>query len=113
MAKIATRITSVSVPVSDQTRALAFYVDVLGFEVRADEKLPSGAPWLEVAPPGADVSIALLAPEDGIPVGVRMGTEDADAAHARLTQAGAAVGSEVLRFDWAPPMFAFSDPDGN
>jgi hypothetical protein len=44
---------------------------------------------------------------------VRLGTEDADAAHAVLTVAGATVNQDVLRLDFAPPMFTFQDPDDN
>ena len=44
---------------------------------------------------------------------MRLGTEDADAAHAMLTSAGATVNQDVLRLDFAPPMFTFKDPDDN
>jgi hypothetical protein len=44
---------------------------------------------------------------------VRLGTEGADAAHAVLTSAGATVNQDVLRLDFAPPMFTFQDPDHN
>jgi uncharacterized glyoxalase superfamily protein PhnB len=64
-------------------------------------------------PPGSDVSIALLTADGGLPIGVRLGTEDADAAHAVLTSAGATVNQDVLRLDFAPPMFTFQDPDDN
>ena len=37
---ITTRVLSVTVPVPDQDRALAFYRDVLGCEIRYD-----GEPW--------------------------------------------------------------------
>jgi catechol 2,3-dioxygenase-like lactoylglutathione lyase family enzyme len=113
MTRIATRITSISQQVADQDRALAFYVDVLGCQVRADMEIWPGARWVEVVPPGSDVGIALLTAESGLPIGVRFGTDDADAAHASLTAAGARVGEEVLRLDFAPPMFTFSDPDNN
>ena len=68
---------------------------------------------MEVVLPGSDVTIALLTADGGLPIGVRLGTEDADAAHAVLTNAGATVNQEVLRLDFAPPMFTFQDPDHN
>ncbi|HYP46836.1 MAG TPA: VOC family protein [Propionibacteriaceae bacterium] len=108
-----TRITSISVQVSDQDRAIAFYVDTLGCQLRADVEVWPGARWVEVVPPGSDVGIALLTAEGGLPIGVRFGTADADAAHAALTSAGAKVNTDVLRLEFAPPMFTFSDPDGN
>jgi predicted enzyme related to lactoylglutathione lyase len=45
--------------VLDQDRAKAFYVDILGFEVRADERLGSFR-WLTVAPKGHDVALVLM-----------------------------------------------------
>ena len=113
MKQMTSRIQSVSVPVADQDRALAFYTEVLGCELRADIELWPGARWVEVAPPGSEVSIALLPADGEIPVGVRLGTDDADVAHDALTAAGATVHQEVLRLEFAPPMFTFTDPDDN
>ena len=108
-----TRLQSISLPVADQDRALAYYVDVLGCTLRADVEIWPGVRWVEVVPPGTEVGLALLDPGNGLPMGVRFGTADADAAHGALTTAGAAVDEEVLRLDPAPPMFTFTDPDGN
>ncbi len=108
-----TRITSVTVEVADQDRALAFYRDVLGCELRADVEVWPGARWLEVAPPGSPIGIALLTRASGLPLGVRYGTTDADDAHERLVSAGVQPHEDVLRTDYAPPMFTFPDPDGN
>jgi hypothetical protein len=71
-----TRITSVTVEVQD--RGLAFYRDILGCEVRADVEVWPGARWLEVAPPGSQVGLALLMRASGLPLGARYGTADAD-----------------------------------
>jgi len=107
---------TVGVPVTDQERALRFYVDELGFETRLDRPLPSGQRWIEVAPPEASVTIALVPATAGAPVGVETGirlvTLDADADNARLKTQGIHAG-EVLRWPGVPPMFAFRDPDGN
>lgn len=113
MSNVTTRIQSVSVPVADQDRALAFYTDVLGCDVVTDVELWPGARWLEVAPPGSPVTIALLPADGEIPVGVRFATASADDAHSALTASGAVVHEDVLRLDFAPPMFTFDDPDGN
>ena len=113
MKQMTSRIQSVSVPVADQDRALAFYIDVLGCELRTDIELWPGARWVEVVPPGSEVGIALLPADGEIPVGLRLGTDDADAAHGALVAAGATVHEEVLRLEFAPPMFTFADPDDN
>ena len=56
-----TDIRTIGITVSDQDRAVAFYVDTLGFEKRLDAPISDTMRWIEVAPPGAAVSIALNA----------------------------------------------------
>ena len=46
----------VSVPVSDQDRARAFYTDTLGFELRTENAFGEGMRWIEVAPKGSTTS---------------------------------------------------------
>ena len=53
-------IHTVGVPVTDQDRSLAFFVDTLGFEKRIDVPMP-GEHWIEVTPPESPVTIALVA----------------------------------------------------
>jgi catechol 2,3-dioxygenase-like lactoylglutathione lyase family enzyme len=109
-----TRVQSVSIPVADQDRALAFYTEVLGCELRTDVEVWPGARLVEVVPPGSSVGIVLLPPGSEIPMAVRLGTSDAEAALARLREAGATLhNDEVVLLDGAPPMFFFADPDGN
>ena len=60
------RVGTVSVFVSDQDRAKAFYTDVLGFELRADVPFNPGAAarWIAVAPKGSATEIILYLPDD-------------------------------------------------
>jgi lactoylglutathione lyase len=114
---IVTGLRTVAVPVSDQDRALRFYVDVLGLTVRMDAPVPElGGRWIEVVPAGTDTSLALVPASDarpsGIETGIRLGTVDAPALHRRLSEHGGEVG-ELLRWPGVPAMFEFSDPDGN
>ena len=115
-----TRITdvrTVGVPVRDQDRALDFYVGTLGFEKRMDVPFGPGQRWIEVAPPGAATSIALVAAAAGAPTGVdtgiRLTTSDAAADHADLRARGVDADAEILNLGGAPPMFTFRDQDGN
>ena len=112
-----TTIRTVAVPVADQDRSVAFFVGTLGFEPRMDAVLTEGFRWVEVAPPGADVSIAIVAASGSLPAGIDTGirfvTTDADAEHATMTAAGVDVDPEVLRWPGVPPMFSFRDVDGN
>ena len=41
-----------SLPVGDQDRAKAFYVDVLGFELVNDAQMGPDLRWVQVRPPG-------------------------------------------------------------
>jgi catechol 2,3-dioxygenase-like lactoylglutathione lyase family enzyme len=109
-----TRVISVSVPVRDQDEAIAFYTGVLGCELTVDAEIWPGTRLVEVTPPGSSVAILLLPPDSQIPIAVRLGTPDAEAAHARIREAGVLLhNDEVLHLDGAPPMFSFLDPDGN
>jgi len=109
---------TVIVPVADQDRALEFYLEKLGFEERMDVPYGEGERWIEVAPAGAATTIALVPPREGEPAGIetRVGftTEDIDADHADLRARGVDADEEVMRMGGpVPPMFFFSDPDGN
>ena len=110
-------IHTVGIPVSDQAGALAFYVEKMGLEKRLDAAFGAGR-WIEVAPPGATTSIALVPAPDGAAIGVdtgiRFSTADAESAHASLLAAGVDTDPEVIRMgEFVPPMFAFRDRDGN
>jgi catechol 2,3-dioxygenase-like lactoylglutathione lyase family enzyme len=112
-----TQVGTVMVPVSDQDQAISFFVEKLGFEKRADTPFGRGDRWVEVAPPGAATTLALVPPREGEAVGIetRIGfrTDDVDADYASLSAAGVDV-DEVMRMgDPVPPMLFFRDPDGN
>ena len=112
------QVGTVIVPVSDQDRALEFYVEKLGFEKRADIPMGEAMRWVEVAPPGATTTIAIVPPPEGQPTGVEtrvaFATEDIDADHASLRAQGVDVDEAVMRMGGpVPPMFFFRDPDGN
>jgi predicted enzyme related to lactoylglutathione lyase len=111
-----TTIRTVAIPAEDQDRTTAFFVDQLGFEKRMDAELAEGFRWIEVAPPGSDVSVAIVAAStalpSGIDTGIRFVTTDAEAEHASMEQHGVDV-DELLRWPGVPAMFSFRDLDGN
>jgi catechol 2,3-dioxygenase-like lactoylglutathione lyase family enzyme len=116
-----TRITQVGVvmvPVTDQDRAIEFYVGKLGLEKRSDTPFGGGNRWVEVAPQGADTRISLVLPREEDPTGINtnigLTTKDIDADHADLQAAGVDVDPEIMRMgDPVPPMFFLRDQDGN
>jgi catechol 2,3-dioxygenase-like lactoylglutathione lyase family enzyme len=128
-----TQVGTVFVPVADQERALGFYVDKLGFEKRADFTYGQSSRWIEVAPPGSAMAIALVGPSEGRSAGgdetrCAFATEDIEADHATLRARGVDVDAEIARAgrsreglvaieatvtDPVPPQFFFRDTDGN
>jgi catechol 2,3-dioxygenase-like lactoylglutathione lyase family enzyme len=105
------RIGTVLIPVGDQARALRFFTETLGFETRIDGEFGEGERWIEVAPPGAETTIALV---DSQANEVSFATDDADTAHEALRARGVDTDAEVLRLGaGVPPMFTFRDQDGN
>ena len=110
-----TGIRTVSVQVDDQDAALSFYVDILGFTKLRDNPTPGGGRWIELAPGDESVIVTLESAVPGVsrgPIGIRFSTDDAEAAHAALRDAGVDT-DEILRWPGVPPMFSFRDPDGN
>ena len=113
------KIGTVCIPVSDQDKLLEFYGDTLGFEKRADEPFGGGYRWIEVAPPGADTTIALAPPPEGTPTGgmqtgITLQVHDIDAIHAELKEQGVDIDDEVSRMgDPVPPIVWLRDPEKN
>jgi len=108
-----TDIRAVGIPVSNQDKALTFFVDTLGFEKRLDARVSDNFRWITVAAPGASTSVALIAnPATGADTGIRFVVPDAEIEYAAMRHRGIQVG-ELLRWPGVPPMFEFKDPDGN
>jgi len=128
------QVATVFVPVADQERALEFYLDKLGFEKRADFTYGEASRWIEVAPPGSKIAIALVSPSEGKSDRgdeahhCALTTEDIEADHATLRARGVDVDAEIARKgkrrsglvsteatvpDPVPSQFFFRDPDGN
>ena len=113
------KINTVVIPVSDQDRAVEFYVEKLGLEKRTDVPFGNGYRWVEVGPEDAETTIALAPPPQGTPAGshetgIGLQTDDIDAYHAQLKAAGVDVDAEISRMgDPVPPLFWLRDPEGN
>jgi len=106
----------VSVPVGDQDRAKAFYVDILGFSVREDADLGEGRRWIEVVPPAGGASLTLVTWFNEMPAGgvhgLVLGTDDAHAAYEELSSRGVVFAGPVSDAPWGR-WASFNDPDGN
>ena len=109
------RIAIVSLPVSDQKAALAFYKNKLGFKVISDQPMGPGQRWIELAPSQKGTTITLVTWFEEMPAGSVHGlvleTDDIVADHAELLANGIEI-SPLAEEQWG--QFAtFSDPDGN
>ncbi len=123
---------TVFVPVSDQDRTIAFYVEQLGFEKRSDFEYGDGNRWVEVAPSGSAIALALVSPSEGTATPSTAArcallVGDIDAIVARLRTQGVEVeqvgregtsrqgllSADVSVADPFPPQCCFCDPDGN
>ena len=108
-----------SAPVSDPQRSNQFYQDVLGFTLVREEPMGRNMTWIQLAPQGQTMTIALVTWfEQMKPGGLQGGlqgemvnTEDIDAEHALLQSRGLKIGSIEQQFWGRYAMF--SDPDGN
>jgi predicted enzyme related to lactoylglutathione lyase len=113
----------------DADAALAFYRDVVGFEVSNDVDMGGGMRWITLNPPGQDVSIVLTpvgAGESdadrevmadllakGVLGGIVLATDDLDADFERIAASGADIMQEPMDQPWGVRDAAFRDPAGN
>jgi predicted enzyme related to lactoylglutathione lyase len=119
------------IAVHDHDKALAFYRDVLGLEVRSDVAF-EGMRWVTVGPPSQpDVDIVLEPPSvnpDASPAdrqalaellakgmlrGVIFATGDCDATFEHIRASGAEVLQEPIDQPYGVRDCAFRDPSGN
>ena len=111
---VAPTVQTVTIPVADQDRALEFYRDVLGFEVRQDVAFGDNR-WVSVAPPGGPVDFTLHPPfpgqEPGWQQGIVLRTDDIVGLIERLRSSGVDV-EDAEQVPWGLQA-TFADPDRN
>jgi predicted enzyme related to lactoylglutathione lyase len=111
-----TQVQLFSVPVSDQDRAKAFYVDTLGFELVADAQMGSDMRWVQVAPRGAATALTLVNWFPGMPAGSLRGlvleTDSLEEDVAALQSRGVDIPAGIEDAPWGR-FVQFADPDGN
>ena len=113
------RIHSTTVIVTDQDRALDFFVNTLGFEKISDVPMGPEMRWVTVRPAGASTELALGTPgwfagrTPGGPTGISVISSDIDADHAALTAKGVRFKGPVEMMPWGARATWLFDPDGN
>jgi catechol 2,3-dioxygenase-like lactoylglutathione lyase family enzyme len=114
-------IHSTTVIVSDQEKALDFYVNTLGWEKAMDSSFSDGGMrWLTVVPPGAQTQLVLGTPEwygdnakPGQWSGISLTTHDIDATYETLVGRGVKFKEPVQTMPWGQKATWFYDLDGN
>src|SRR4051794_40543186 len=106
----------VSIPVTDQDRALAFYTEVLGFRLLTDQPFSKDQRWLELGIPGADTRVVLFRFGDRLQPGgmlnVALWSDDVDATARELKAKGVEFVMEPTRQHYGVTS-VFKDVDGN
>lgn len=107
-----------SICVEDQERALEFYTKKLGFELRDDQPAGEDERWIEVAPPGGNVIIALTkqeSPDDrvGKSVQIEFQCADVQATYDELVKRGVKFTAKPEEAPWGGWAAQFVDEEGN
>src|SRR5579883_3310323 len=112
-----TKIGTITIGVSDQDRALDFYVNKLGFEKIDDQPMSETERWLEIALPGNQTHIMLgLRGQSGSDrtgmTGFVLHADNIEETCATLKERGVTFVQELSTQPWGK-WAQIADPDGN
>jgi catechol 2,3-dioxygenase-like lactoylglutathione lyase family enzyme len=113
---VITSIKSISVPIRDQARAIAFWTQKFGFTIASDQPFDSSRQWIELRIPGADTRLVLSTPDtlathDDL-AHVAFTVDDVARTYAELRAKGVEFDGPVRRTDWGSQA-TFQDSEGN
>jgi predicted enzyme related to lactoylglutathione lyase len=112
-----THVKFVGIPTRDQTRALKFYTEQLGFEVSTDQPFDGKQRWIELRIAHSQTRLVLFTPEGhesriGTQFNGSLACDDVEATYRQLSGRGVEFVSGPKSQPWGT--FAiFKDPDGN
>jgi predicted enzyme related to lactoylglutathione lyase len=111
-----THVKFVSIPTTDQDRALAFYTEKLGFKVVTDQPFDGKQRWIELRVGNADTRFVLFTTDDGpkpgSPFNGALACDNVDRTYDEMKGRGVDFVSPPQKQPWGT--FAiFKDPDGN
>ena len=113
-----THVKFVSVPTLDQTRALAFWTEQVGFTVLSDQPMGEDRRWIELGVANSATRVVLFRPEAGDEARVgrffygAFACDNVEATHRQLSARGVEFTAPPTNSGWGS--FAkFKDPDGN
>jgi catechol 2,3-dioxygenase-like lactoylglutathione lyase family enzyme len=106
----------ISVPVSDQEQAKAFYVDKLGFALSRDDDSVPGIRWIQVTPEAGGTSLTLVTWFETMPAGslqgLVLGTSDLQGDCDAFAAKGVEFEQPLQEQPWGTEA-VIRDPDGN
>ena len=112
-----TNVKFVSIPTTDQDRALEFYTQKLGFVLVTDQPFDGKQRWIEMRVGKSDTRVVLFdmgddAKRAGTPFNGALASDNLERTYEELKARGVEFVTEPQKEDWG--MFAvFKDPDGN
>jgi lactoylglutathione lyase len=111
------KIATVGIPVNDQPKALQFWTEKVGFEVKNKKEMGNDFYWLEVGPPGAESALVLY-PKKMMPQfadsrpSIVFACANIEQLCTRLKQNGVVFTKDLASTAWGK-FASFLDEDGN
>jgi catechol 2,3-dioxygenase-like lactoylglutathione lyase family enzyme len=111
------RLKFVSIPTSDQDRALAFWTEKIGFRIVTDQPMGEDRRWIELSIPGAETGVVLFTPDGqedriGSFFNGSFACEDVEYSYRQLSERGVEFEEGPQKQPWGSYAI-FRDPDGN
>ena len=111
------RIKFVSIPVSNQDRALEFWTEQVGFQVATDRPFMPGQRWIELKIPGGQTGLVLFTPPGqeariGQFQNISFDCDNVEKTYAELSAKGVEFVQPPKKESWGTSAI-FKDPDGN
>ncbi|MDE2149789.1 MAG: VOC family protein [Gammaproteobacteria bacterium] len=112
-----THVKFVSVPTTDQDRALAFYTEKLGFRVMTDQAFDDKQRWIELRVGNSDTRLVLFTMDGqesriGGMFNGAFACDDCEATDRQLSQRGVEFAGTPKKQPWGT-FVIMKDPDGN
>jgi predicted enzyme related to lactoylglutathione lyase len=112
-----THVKFVSIPTSDQDRALKFWTEQVGFTLMTDQPFSDRQRWIELKVGSSDTRFVLFTPDGqeeriGSFFNGALACDDVEATHRQLSERGVPFDSPPQKQPWGT-FATFRDPDGN
>ena len=111
-----THVKFVSIPVSNQDTALAFYTEKLGMKLVTDQPFDGTHRWIELRAGASDTHVVLFrmhgGPEPGFRFNGALACDSVERTYAELQARGVEFAAAPAKQPWGT-FAVFKDPDGN